>query len=74
MATAAYQVEGAVADDAEHPSIWDTFNHTPGLTSNGENGDLAVDHHHRYTEDVALMSEIRGQRLPVLDRLVPDPS
>ncbi|MFN2604518.1 MAG: family 1 glycosylhydrolase, partial [Gemmatimonadaceae bacterium] len=29
-ATAAYQVEGAVAEDGRMPSIWDTFSHTPG--------------------------------------------
>jgi beta-glucosidase len=29
-ATAAYQVEGAVAEQGRTPSIWDTFSHTPG--------------------------------------------
>jgi beta-glucosidase len=58
VATASYQVEGAVSEDGRGPSIWDTFAHTPGKTSNGETGDHAVDHYHRYAEDVALMSEL----------------
>ena len=29
-ATAAYQIEGAVAEGGRTPSIWDTFSHTPG--------------------------------------------
>ena len=29
-ATAAYQIEGAVAEGGRTPSIWDTFAHTPG--------------------------------------------
>lgn len=40
------------------PSIWDTFSHTPGRTAGGEHGDIAVDHYHRYREDVALMAEL----------------
>jgi beta-glucosidase len=58
VATASYQVEGAVTEDGRGPSIWDTFSHTPGRTRNGANGDLAVDHYHRYVEDVALMADL----------------
>ena len=58
VATASYQVEGAVAEDGRGPSIWDTFSHTPGLTHNGDNGDRAVDHYHRFADDVALMAEL----------------
>ncbi len=58
VATASYQIEGAVEEDGRGRSIWDTFAHTPGKTSNGETGDHAVDHYHRYAEDVALMSEL----------------
>ena len=28
-ATAAYQVEGAAAEDGRKPSVWDTFSHAP---------------------------------------------
>ena len=57
-ATAAYQVEGAVADDGRGASIWDTFSHTPGKTWQGQTGDVADDEFHRYREDVALMRRL----------------
>jgi beta-glucosidase len=57
-ATASYQVEGAVHEDGRGPSIWDTFSHTPGKTHNGDTGDVADDHYHRYKEDIALMSDL----------------
>ncbi|MFF1449334.1 GH1 family beta-glucosidase [Streptomyces sp. NPDC058274] len=57
-ATSAYQIEGAVREDGRTPSIWDTFSHTPGRTAGGEHGDTAVDHYHRYRDDVALMAEL----------------
>jgi beta-glucosidase len=57
-ATAAYQIEGAVAADGRGPSIWDTFAHTPGVVLGGDTGDVAVDHYHRFREDVALMSSL----------------
>ncbi|XP_006655238.1 beta-glucosidase 19-like [Oryza brachyantha] len=55
--TAAYQYEGAAAEDGRKPSIWDTYAHSwwnPG----GETGDMACDGYHKYREDVKLMSEI----------------
>ncbi|MDI2131656.1 GH1 family beta-glucosidase [Yinghuangia seranimata] len=55
-ATAAYQIEGAVAADGRTPSIWDTFSHTPGRVHDGDTGDTAADHYARYREDVALMA------------------
>jgi beta-glucosidase len=58
VASSAYQIEGAVAEDGRGPSIWDTFSHTPGRTRNGETGDVACDHYHRWRDDVALMSEL----------------
>jgi beta-glucosidase len=57
-ATAAYQIEGAAAADGRGPSIWDRFAHTPGRVRNGDTGDVACDHYHRYREDVALMAEL----------------
>ena len=57
-ATAAYQVEGAVAEDGRGRSIWDTFSHTAGRTAGGDTGDVACDHYHRYAEDLDLLSEL----------------
>lgn len=57
-ATAAYQIEGAVAEDGRAPSIWDTFSHTPGKIANDDNGDVACDHYHRWREDIALMRRL----------------
>ncbi len=54
-ATASYQIEGAVREDGRLPSIWDTFSHTPGKVDNGDTGDVACDHYHRYPEDIGLM-------------------
>ena len=56
--TAAYQIEGAVAEDGRGPSIWDTFSHLPGRILGGDNGDIACDHYHRWPQDLALMSEL----------------
>ena len=57
-ATSAYQIEGAWNEDGKGPSIWDTYAHTPGKIKNGDSGDVANDHYHRYKEDVALMRSI----------------
>ena len=57
-ATASYQIEGATDKDGKSKSIWDTFTHTPGKVKNNENGDTAVDHYHRYEEDIELMANI----------------
>ncbi|TQS40058.1 GH1 family beta-glucosidase [Cryptosporangium phraense] len=56
VATASYQIEGAVTEDGRGPSIWDTFSHTPGRTDNGDTGDVADDHYHRSDEDLDLMA------------------
>ncbi|NEE02192.1 glycoside hydrolase family 1 protein [Phytoactinopolyspora halotolerans] len=57
-ATAAYQVEGAVAEDGRRPSIWDTFAHTPGKITGADTGDVACDHYRRFSDDVRLMAEL----------------
>jgi beta-glucosidase len=56
--TAAYQIEGAVAEDGRGTSVWDTFSHTPGKVRGGDTGDVACDSYHRYREDVALLASM----------------
>lgn len=56
--TSAYQIEGSPLADGAGASIWERFAHTPGRTANGDTGDVATDHYHRYAEDVRLMREI----------------
>ncbi|HEY0532894.1 MAG TPA: GH1 family beta-glucosidase [Actinoplanes sp.] len=58
VSTASYQIEGAAAEDGRGRSIWDTFSHTPGRTRDGDTGDVACDHYHRYAEDVTLMADL----------------
>lgn len=57
-ATAAYQIEGAWNEDGKGLNIWDVFSHTPGKIRNGDVGDVACDHYHRFKEDVKLMKEL----------------
>jgi beta-glucosidase len=57
-ATAAYQVEGAVAEDGRGESIWDRFTATPGKILNGDDGRVACDSYHRHSIDVGLMRRL----------------
>ena len=57
-ATSSYQIEGAWNEDGKGESIWDRFAHTPGKIKNGDTGDLALDHYHRYKEDIQLMKAL----------------
>ena len=74
-ATSSYQVEGAVNEDGRGPSIWDTFSHTPGKVTDGDTGDVAVDHFHRVPQDVAIhdrrstpVAEYQSSRHPALPK------
>ncbi|MBZ0274710.1 MAG: beta-glucosidase [Anaerolineae bacterium] len=57
-ATASYQIEGSDLIDGRGECIWYRFSHTLGKVANGDTGDVACDHYHRYREDIALMKEI----------------
>jgi beta-glucosidase len=57
-ATASYQIEGAWNEDGKGESIWDRFAHTPGKIQNGDTGDVALDHYHRYKDDIALIKSL----------------
>lgn len=56
--SAAYQIEGGWNEDGKGVTNWDTFVRIPGKTFEGTTGDIAVDHYHRYKEDIALMAEM----------------
>lgn len=76
-ATSAYQIEGAVKEDGRGPSIWDTFSHTPGKVDNGDTGDEACDHYHRWPQDISLMKQLgtNAYRMSIAwPRIVPDGS
>jgi beta-glucosidase len=58
-AASAYQIEGAYNEDGKGESIWDRFTRWEAHVLNGDNGNTACDHYHRYKEDVALMKSLR---------------
>ena len=58
VATASYQIEGAVDADGRLPSIWDTFCAKPGKVLNDESGAVACDHCHRWEADVDLIASL----------------
>ncbi|WP_294765827.1 GH1 family beta-glucosidase [uncultured Rhodoferax sp.] len=58
VATASYQIEGAIAEDGRVPSIWDTFSAKPGKVLHGDTGEHACDHYHRWSEDVDLIESL----------------
>jgi len=58
VSTSSYQIEGAAKEDGRAPSIWDTYCTQTGRIANGDTGDVACDHYHRYAEDIGLMREL----------------
>ena len=74
-ASAAYQIEGAASEDGKGVSNWDQFVRIPGKTFKATTGDLAVDHYHRFKEDIALMAEagLKTYRFSIAwTRIIPD--
>lgn len=74
-AAASYQIEGGYDADGRGLSVWDAFAHRPGQVFNGDTGDAACDHYHRYREDVGLMRQIglQGYRLSLSwSRILPE--
>lgn len=74
-ATAAYQIEGGVREGGRGESIWDRFASRPGKVRNGDTGEVAADHFHRYHDDIRLMHElgIRSYRFSIAwPRVFPD--
>lgn len=58
VATAAFQIEGAVTEAGRGQSTWDAFMAQPGRIVDGSTAAIADDHYHRYKEDVALLKEL----------------
>ena len=57
-ATSAYQIEGAHDKDGKGPSIWDAFCSIHNRIYENDNGTKAIDHYHKFREDVALMKSL----------------
>lgn len=58
VATAAYQIEGAVTAGGRGPSVWDTFCQRPGAIRDGSSAAVATDSYHRWEQDVALLAAL----------------
>jgi len=58
VATSAFQIEGATAEDGRGDSIWDVFCRRPGAIRDQQTADVADDHYHRWREDVELMARL----------------
>src|SRR5438105_9694747 len=58
VATSAFQIEGAAAEDGKGASIWDRFCRMPGAIADGSNGDVACDHYHRWRSDLDLIAAL----------------
>ncbi|XP_058749176.1 uncharacterized protein LOC131622163 [Vicia villosa] len=54
-ASSSFQYAGAVKEDGRGPSVWDTFSHNSSKVIDFSNADVAVDHYHRYQEDIQLL-------------------
>ncbi len=75
VSTSSHQIEGAVAADGRGPSIWDLYSREPGRIANGDTGDVACDHYHRYAEDIGLMHRlgVQAYRFSIAwPRILPD--
>ncbi|MFH1422044.1 MAG: GH1 family beta-glucosidase [Planctomycetota bacterium] len=74
-ATASYQIEGAYNEDGKGLSVWDTFCKKKGAVLDGQSGETACDHYHKYAEDIGIMKQIgiKAYRFSVSwPRLIPD--
>ncbi len=58
VSTSSCQIEGAAHSEGRGDSIWDAYCRQQGKVKNGDTGEVACDHYHRYAEDVALMREL----------------
>ncbi|KAJ6324987.1 hypothetical protein OIU76_012135 [Salix suchowensis] len=52
------RIEGASTEGGRGPCIWDAFARSKGNILDGSNGDIAVDHYHRYEEDIEIIAQL----------------
>ncbi|MCF2492076.1 GH1 family beta-glucosidase [Dyadobacter chenhuakuii] len=55
VATAAYQIEGAVDVDGRGPCVWDKFATIKGKIKNGDDARIACDFYNRFESDIELI-------------------
>jgi beta-glucosidase len=75
ISTSSFQIEGAARSEGRGDSIWDTFCRQQGRIKNGDTGDVACDHYHRYSEDIALLRNlgVNAYRFSIAwPRILPD--
>ncbi|MEY2842456.1 MAG: hypothetical protein RI920_493, partial [Pseudomonadota bacterium] len=58
VATSAFQIEGASAEDGKGASIWDDFCRQPGVIADGSDGRIACEHYHRLSSDLDLIANL----------------
>lgn len=58
VATAAYQVEGAVKNDGKGPTVWDWNSRQPNGVQDNTTGDVVDLHYYLYKEDVARIAAL----------------
>ncbi|KAF9067612.1 glycoside hydrolase superfamily [Rhodocollybia butyracea] len=58
VASAAYQVEGAVMEEGKGPSVWDWASRQPGAVTDNTTADVVDLHYFLYKEDVARIAAL----------------
>ncbi|KAI9705215.1 MAG: hypothetical protein M1820_005362 [Bogoriella megaspora] len=59
VASAAFQVEGAVKDEGRGPSVWDVFTHrVTNFIVGNDTGDIADNHYYLYKQDIARIAAL----------------
>ncbi len=58
VASSAFQIEGAAAVGGRTPSMWDVFAAAPGRIADGSSGAIAIDHYHRWEQDLRLAADL----------------